>query len=69
MVQWLRLHTSTAEGVGSIPGWETNSLHLGCKAKFFFNVLINKILQSDSGRLKTGAKPIDVLVQTNQKDC
>ena len=23
MVQWLRLHTSTAGGVGSIPGWRT----------------------------------------------
>ena len=23
-VQWLRLHASNAEGMGSIPGWETN---------------------------------------------
>ena len=22
-VQWLRLHTYTAEGTGSIPGWQT----------------------------------------------
>ena len=25
MVQWLRLHTFTAGGVGSIPGWGTRS--------------------------------------------
>ena len=27
MVQWLRLHTSTAGGTGSIPGWETKTSH------------------------------------------
>ena len=26
-VQWLRLHTSTAGGMGSISGWETKILH------------------------------------------
>ena len=26
-VQWLRLHSSTAGGAGSIPGWETNIPH------------------------------------------
>ena len=27
MVQWLRLHTSTAGGTGSIPGWGTKIPH------------------------------------------
>ena len=27
MVQWLRLHTSNARGVGSIPGWENKIPH------------------------------------------
>ena len=27
VVQWLGLHASTAGGIGSIPGWETNNLH------------------------------------------
>ena len=27
VVQWLRLHTSTAGGVGSIPGWGTKIPH------------------------------------------
>ena len=27
VVQWLRLHTSNAEGVGSIPGWGTKIPH------------------------------------------
>ena len=27
MVQWLRLHTSTAGGTGSIPGWGTKILY------------------------------------------
>ena len=26
-VQWLRIHASTAEGTGSIPGQETKILH------------------------------------------
>ena len=26
-VHWLRLHTSTAEGMSSIPGWGTEILH------------------------------------------
>ena len=34
MVQWLRLHASTAVGVGSIPGWGTKIPHaLGCGQK------------------------------------
>ena len=36
MVQWLRLHTSTAGGAGSIPGWETkipNAVQCGQKKK------------------------------------
>ena len=40
-VQWLRLHTSTAEGTGSIPGQETRIPHaswLG-KKKFFLMLL------------------------------
>ena len=27
MVQWLRLHVSTAVGIGSIPGWGTKIPH------------------------------------------
>ena len=27
VVQWLRLHASTAGGVSSVPGWETKILH------------------------------------------
>ena len=36
VVQWLRLHDSTAEGVGSIPGWGAKIPHapqLGQKRK------------------------------------
>ena len=33
-VQWLRLHASTAGGVGSIPGWETKIPHAArCRQK------------------------------------
>ena len=27
MVQWLRIHVSSAEGAGSIPGWGTKIPH------------------------------------------
>ena len=34
VVQWLRLHASTAGGMGSIPGWGTKMLHaLQCGKK------------------------------------
>ena len=33
MVQWLGLHTSTARGTGSIPGWGTKILHAAWSKK------------------------------------
>ena len=33
MVQWLRLHASTAGGTGSIPGWERSCLPCGTAKK------------------------------------
>ena len=37
VVQWLRIHTSTAEGSGLIPGQETKIPHVvWCGQKIFF---------------------------------
>ena len=33
VVQWLRLHASTAGSTGSIPGWGTKIPHAACMAK------------------------------------
>ena len=33
MVQWLRIHASTAGGIGLIPGWVTRFPKLSCATK------------------------------------
>ena len=54
MVQWLRLHASTAGDTGSIPGWGTKILHAAqcCqkrkKKHQLFYCLKNLVLESDA---------------------
>ena len=44
VVQWLRLHTSSAAGVGLIPGWGTKILHASwCHQKLKINKWTNKV--------------------------
>ena len=43
MVQWLRIHTSTAGGIGLIPGWVTRFPKLSCATKKEKNTTIYKV--------------------------
>ena len=65
-VQWLRIHASTAEGAGSVPGWGTKIPHATCgkrKKKNVASVVINlRRLHVREGRRQKREHALSLLV-------